>query len=95
MLRNLRRVHIQFSPTDPAATAARELLQRVGCRSARASNPDCKVVINVDESTPAGGAWMELQFTDGETTKLAASGLCSGGSSCCGGLWRWTGGSTE
>lgn len=43
MLKSLRRVFIQFSPLDPRATAARELLQRVGNDTSRKSNPDCVV----------------------------------------------------
>lgn len=47
MLKSLRRVFVQFSPTDPRATAARELLQRVGSSAARTSNPDCVVEYKV------------------------------------------------
>lgn len=47
MLKSLRRVFIQFSPLDPRATAARELLQRVGNDISRKSNPDCVVEYKV------------------------------------------------
>jgi hypothetical protein len=74
MLRHLKRVFIQFSPTDPRATAARELLQRVGCEAARSSNPDCEVEFKVDEGTAAGQAVVELHFNDGQQAKLLAAG---------------------
>jgi large subunit ribosomal protein L53 len=73
MLRHLKRVFISFSPLDPHAASARELLQRVGCDSARASNPACAVDFAVDEASPAGGARVELEFTDGSAVKLAAA----------------------
>jgi hypothetical protein len=47
MLKSLRRVFIQFSPLDPRATAARELLQRVGNAASRTSNPECVVEYKV------------------------------------------------
>lgn len=70
MLRHLKRVFISFSPLDPKATSARELLQRVGCDAARSSNPQCAVEFAVDEAAPSGGAFVELQFADGAEAKL-------------------------
>lgn len=70
MLRHLKRVFISFSPLDPKATSARELLQRVGCDAARKSNPACAVDFAVNEAAPPGGAFVELQFVDDATAKL-------------------------
>jgi large subunit ribosomal protein L53 len=73
MLRHLKRVFIQFSPLDPRATSARELLQRVGCDAARKSNPACAVDFAVDESGAPGSSFVELQFADDATQRLATA----------------------
>ncbi|KIY99651.1 hypothetical protein MNEG_8310 [Monoraphidium neglectum] len=70
MLRHLKRVFIQFSPLDPRATSARELLQRVGCDAARKSNPSCQVEFNIDEAGKPGSSFVELQFVDDAQAKL-------------------------
>jgi hypothetical protein len=56
MLKFLKSVAIRFNPADPAATSARELLQRVGSASARKSNPDCDVSFRVLEGRPPAPA---------------------------------------
>jgi large subunit ribosomal protein L53 len=75
MLRHLKRVFIQFSPLDPRATSARELLQRVGCDAARKSNPACAVDFSVDEAGGAGSAFVELQFVDDAQQRLPTADL--------------------
>ena len=75
MLRHLKRVFIQFSPADPRATSARELLQRVGNDKARKSNPDCAVDFKVDEGAGEGAAVVELQFVDDDTRRLRTADL--------------------
>jgi len=70
MLRHLKRVFIQFSPLDPRATSARELLQRVGCDAARKSNPACAVEFSVDEAGAPGSGFVELQFNDDARQRL-------------------------
>jgi len=70
MLKHLRRVFIQFTPSDPRATTARELLQRLGNDKARASNPACVVQFNVDEAGPSGSAFVDLVFNDGEERRV-------------------------
>ncbi|KAI8477140.1 MAG: hypothetical protein J3K34DRAFT_399503 [Monoraphidium minutum] len=70
MLRHLKRVFIQFSPLDPRATSARELLQRVGCDAARKSNPACQVEFNIDEAAKPGTSFVELQFNDDAQQRL-------------------------
>lgn len=86
MLKFLKSVAIRFNPADPAATSARELLQRVGSASARKSNPDCDVSFRVLEGRPpvggeasssassasGGGATVALEFSDGERRELCA-----------------------
>lgn len=74
MLRHLKRVFIQFSPTDPRSTTARELMQRVGNDKARKSNPECAVEFKVTEATPEGKSFVELQFVDGQEAKLLTAG---------------------
>jgi large subunit ribosomal protein L53 len=73
MLRHLKRVFISFSPSDPRATSARELLQRVGCDAARKSNPACAVEFAVEESGAPGGAFVELLFVDDASARLATA----------------------
>ena len=73
MLRHLKRVFIQFSPLDPRATSARELLQRVGCDAARKSNPECAVEFKVDEDAAPGSSFVELQFVDDAQARLATA----------------------
>ncbi|GBF92570.1 hypothetical protein Rsub_05184 [Raphidocelis subcapitata] len=73
MLRHLKRVFISFSPLDPRATSARELLQRVGCDAARKSNPACAVEFAVEEAGAPGGAFVELDFVDDARARLATA----------------------
>lgn len=75
MLRHLKRVFIEFAPGDPRSTSARELLQRLGCDSARKSNPDCVLDFRAAEDAPAGGSTVELVFSDGEQAKLATADM--------------------
>ena len=75
MLRNLKSVYVKFSPLDPRAASARELLQRVGCEKARKSNPDCTVEFNVDDKLASGSSFVELKFTDDERYKLSTADL--------------------
>lgn len=78
MLRHLKRVFIQFSPLDPRATSARELLQRVGCDAARKSNPDCAVDFQVDEDAAPGGAGAA-----GRSAARAAAAAASAAAAAC------------
>jgi large subunit ribosomal protein L53 len=73
VLRHLKRVFISFSPLDPRATSARELLQRVGCDAARKSNPACAVEFAVDEAAAPGTSYVELQFADDQQARLATA----------------------
>ena len=42
-LKQLKRVLVQFAPTEGNCRSAREFLARVTSRKAAATNPDCKV----------------------------------------------------
>eukprot|EP00879_Flechtneria_rotunda_P028572 GHRR01030730.1.p1 GENE.GHRR01030730.1~~GHRR01030730.1.p1 ORF type:complete len:110 (-),score=13.84 GHRR01030730.1:136-465(-) len=75
MLKHLKRVIIQFHPSDPKATAARELLQRVGNDKARKSNPDCVIDYKVIETSQISRSFIELQFADLESHKLYTADL--------------------
>lgn len=75
MLKHLKRVFIQFHPSDARATAARELLARVGNDKARKSNPDCVVEYKVVETPQVPRSFIELQFADNESHKLYTADL--------------------
>lgn len=75
MLKQLKRVFIQFHPSDAKATAARELLARVGNDKARKSNPDCVVEYKVVETAQIPRSFIELQFSDSENHKLYTADL--------------------
>jgi large subunit ribosomal protein L53 len=75
MLKHLKRVFIQFHPSDTRATAARELLARVGNDKARKSNPDCVVDYKVVETAQIPRSFIELQFADNEQHKLYTADL--------------------
>uniref|UniRef100_A0A383VCI6 Large ribosomal subunit protein mL53 n=1 Tax=Tetradesmus obliquus TaxID=3088 RepID=A0A383VCI6_TETOB len=75
MLKHLKRVFIQFHPSDARATPARELLARVGNDKARKSNPDCVVDYKVVETAQIPRSFIELQFADNEQHKLYTADL--------------------
>eukprot|EP00878_Enallax_costatus_P011841 GHUV01012363.1.p1 GENE.GHUV01012363.1~~GHUV01012363.1.p1 ORF type:complete len:119 (+),score=22.17 GHUV01012363.1:727-1083(+) len=75
MLKHLKRVFIQFHPADARATAARELLARVGNDKSRKSNPECVVDYKVVETAQVPRCFVELQFTDNEKQKLYTADL--------------------
>lgn len=75
MLKHLKRVFIQFHPSDGKATAARELLARVGNDKARKSNPDCVVEYKVVETSQIPRSFIELQFSDSESHRLYTADL--------------------
>lgn len=70
MLKHLKRVFITFTPGDPRAVSARELLQRVTGDRAKKSNPKCAVEFNIDENGQPGQAYVDLQFADDEKRRL-------------------------
>jgi hypothetical protein len=75
MLKHLKRVFIQFHPSDAKATPARELLALVGNDKARKSNPDCVVDYKVIETAQIPRSFIELQFADNEQHKLYTADL--------------------
>eukprot|EP00882_Tetradesmus_deserticola_P005506 GHRQ01005797.1.p2 GENE.GHRQ01005797.1~~GHRQ01005797.1.p2 ORF type:complete len:125 (+),score=50.58 GHRQ01005797.1:395-769(+) len=75
MLKHLKRVFIQFHPSDAKATAARELLALVGNDKARKSNSDCVVDYKVVETVQVPRSFVELQFADNEQHKLFTADL--------------------
>jgi large subunit ribosomal protein L53 len=75
MLKHLKRVFVKFAPTDPRATSARELLQRVGCDKARKSNPECQVEFQADNAVGPNGSYVELLFVDDEQRQLRTADL--------------------
>eukprot|EP00882_Tetradesmus_deserticola_P012547 GHRQ01013300.1.p2 GENE.GHRQ01013300.1~~GHRQ01013300.1.p2 ORF type:complete len:123 (+),score=19.09 GHRQ01013300.1:395-763(+) len=81
MLKHLKRVFIQFHPSDAKATAARELLALVGNDKARKSNSDCVVDYKVVETVQVPRSFVELQFADNEQHKLFTADLKVG--ACC------------
>lgn len=70
MLKHLKRVFIAFTPGDPRAVSARELLQRVSSERAKRSNPACKVEFEISEEGQHGQAYVDLHFVDDEKRKL-------------------------
>lgn len=70
MLKHLRKVFIYFTPGDPRAVSARELLQRVSSDKARKSNPSCVVGFKINEETAIDRAYVELVFSDAEERKI-------------------------
>ena len=62
-LRQLLKVNIQFTPSDPRSAAVREFLKRCLAPKARESNPDCVVVhkIRSDDAPPV----VAVEFVNG------------------------------
>ncbi len=73
MLKHLKRVFVQFTPGDPKAASARELLGRVSSPFAKKSNPACVVEHKVDDA--GGPPFVDLTFTDDEQRKLVTKEL--------------------
>lgn len=73
MLKHLKRVFVQFTPGDPKAASARELLGRVSSPFAKKSNPACTVEHKVDDA--GGPPFVDLTFTDDEQRKLITKEL--------------------
>eukprot|EP00877_Chromochloris_zofingiensis_P012262 jgi/Chrzof1/728/Cz01g26160.t1 len=73
MLRILKRVVIEFSPTDPKAASARELLHRVGSDAAKIANPDLQVSLTVDEQLAHGRSVVGLHFVDDQQQTLLSA----------------------
>ena len=63
LLKNLKKVHVQFNPMDARATAAREFLNRIYSPKAKASNPECDVShkIRTDDAPPV----VAIEFESG------------------------------
>lgn len=71
MLKNLAAVAIRIYPFHPHTACAREFLSRVNTDASRASNPDCKVEVEItnDGKPPV----VALTFLDGQTQEYDAS----------------------
>ncbi|PNH06892.1 hypothetical protein TSOC_006700 [Tetrabaena socialis] len=77
MLKHLKRVFVQFTPGDPKAASARELLQRVSSDKAKKSNPGCVVAFKVQEAAASNAerAYVDLTFTDNDTRRVVTAEL--------------------
>ncbi|KAG2499338.1 hypothetical protein HYH03_002914 [Edaphochlamys debaryana] len=75
MLKHLKRVFVSFTPGDPKAASARELLQRVSSPSAKRSNGACVVEFKVEEGGAEGRAYVDLTFSDGDTRRVPTKEL--------------------